>query len=89
MRGWWDTPFRLPTGHVGGERPFDPGEREQVGFRPVVDILHRWWEPTVEDVVARNESAGEVWAQLREKKRQRERRARIGCIRLPCVNIWR
>lgn len=60
--------------YLAGERLLDDGEREQVGFRLArrlghaavypVDILNRWWEPTVEDVVARDTAAAMVWADL-------------------------
>jgi hypothetical protein len=60
--------------YLAGAQALDAGEREQVGFRLArrlghaevfpVDILHRWWEPSVEDVVARDPAAAEVWNEL-------------------------
>lgn len=60
--------------YLAGERSPDPGEREQIGFRLArrlgarrvfpMDILHRRWEPSVEDRVARDAAAAKVWAEL-------------------------
>lgn len=67
-----------------GRRRLDPGEPEQIGFRLAnalghervfpVDILHRWYEPSVEQVAARNRKAGELWAQLERDNAERSRR---------------
>lgn len=80
--------------YLAGERPLGPGAREQIGFRLArrlalaavhpVDILHRWWEPTVEDVVARDEAAGKVWAQL---QRQHEAAGAEGSDRLHSLTV--
>jgi len=80
--------------YIEGKQSLDPGEREQVGFRLAqrlghaavypVDILHRWWEPSVEQVAGRDPAAGQVWAEL---KRQNAVSADAGSNKLHSLTV--
>lgn len=70
------TMYRFGTYELGQNEVHQIGYRlaRRLGHGQVfpIDILHRWWEPGVEEVTANNPAAAEIWNAIQQRIKARD-----------------